>query len=78
MGHAGNKQLRRVLYFASVSATRYHPAITGFYERLRAAGKPTTVARGAAARKLLQIAWAVVTKECDFDAAYGQQRVTAV
>ena len=70
IGHAGNSQLRRVLYLASLSATRYNPVIKTFYERLRAAGKPKKVARCAAARKLLHIAWAVVTKECDFDPAY--------
>jgi hypothetical protein len=41
--------------------------VKAFYERLRAAGKPPKVARCAAARKLLHIAWAVVTKEQDFN-----------
>ncbi len=78
IGHAGNSQLRRVLYLASLSATRYNPAIKPFYERLRAAGKPPKVARCAAARKLLHIAWAVVTKDCDFDPAYRQKPNTVV
>jgi transposase len=78
IGHAGNSQLRRVLYLASLSATRYNPSIKPFYDRLRAAGKPAKVARCAAARKLLHIAWAVVTKECDFDPTYGQQTSSAV
>ncbi len=38
---------------ATLSAARHNPAITVFYERLRAAGKPHKVARCAAARKLL-------------------------
>ena len=46
---------------------RYNLIIKTFYERLRAAGKPPKVARCAAARKLLHIAWAVVTKEQDFN-----------
>jgi hypothetical protein len=43
--------------------------IKAFYTRLRAAGKPRKVAVCAAARKLLRIAWAVATKEQDFDPA---------
>jgi transposase len=72
IGRGGNARLRRVLYLATLSATRYNPSIKRFYERLRAAGKPPKVARCAAARKLLHIAWAVVTKEQDFDASRGQ------
>jgi hypothetical protein len=44
--------------------------IKPFYDRLRAAGKPAKVAQCAAARKLLHLAWAVVSKEQDFDPAY--------
>ncbi len=72
LGHGGNGRLRTALYLASLSATRYNPAIKVFYERLRAKGKPMKVARCAAARKLLHMAWAVVKKEQAFDAMYGQ------
>lgn len=75
IGQAGNRHLRRALYLASVSATRYTPVIKAFYERLRAAGKPAKVARCAAARTLLHIAWAVVTKERDFDPQYAVRTV---
>jgi transposase len=74
LGHGGNGRLRTALYLASLSATRYNPAIKAFYERLRAAGKPMKVARCAAARKLLHVAWAVVTKGEPFDATRGQRR----
>jgi len=67
LGHGGNGRLRTALYLASLSATRYNPAIKSFYERLRAAGKPMKVARCAAARKLLHVAWAVVTKGQPFE-----------
>ncbi len=71
LGHGGNGRLRTALYLASLSATRYNPAIKLFYERLRAAGKPgapwAQVARCAAARKLLHVAWAVVTKGQAFE-----------
>ena len=69
----GNVRLRTVLYLATLSAARHNVVIKGFYERLRAAGKPMKVARCAAARKLLHLAWAVVTKRQPFDAAYGRQ-----
>ncbi len=71
LGHGGNGRLSTALYLASLSATRYNPAIKVFYERLRAAGKPMKVARCAAARKLLHMAWAVVKKEQAFDACGG-------
>lgn len=67
IGHGGNRRLRTALYLAAMSATQHNPVIKAFYERLRAAGKPPKVARCAAARKLLCLAWAVVTKEQMFD-----------
>ncbi len=73
LGHGGNGRLRTALYMATLSATRYNPMLKVFYERLRAAGKPMKVARCAAARKLLHVAWAVVTKERPFDTAYSQR-----
>ena len=74
LGHGGNGRLRTALYLASLSATRYNPAIKMFYERLRAAGKPMKVARCAAARKLLHVAWAVVTKGQAFEARQAQPK----
>ncbi len=76
LGHEGNGRLRTALYLASLSATRYNPPIKAFYERLRAAGKPMKVARCAAARKLVHVAWAVVTKGQPFDAGHPQQPAT--
>ncbi len=82
LGHGGNGRLRTALYLASLSATRYNPAIKVFYERLRASGKPgalwAKVARCAAARKLLHLAWAVVTKGQAFEARHAQQESVAV
>lgn len=49
----GRFELRRVLYMATLTATRYNPAIKAFYERLRAAGKLPKVALIACMRKLL-------------------------
>lgn len=63
IGHAGNRRVRTALYMATLSAARYNPSIQAFYQRLRAAGKPMKVARCAAARKLLHLAWALVKRK---------------
>jgi len=70
IGHTGNGHLRTALYMATMSAAQHNPAIKPFYSRLRAAGKPIKVARCAAARKLLHLAFAVVTKQQLFDPSY--------
>ena len=74
IGHDGNGRLRTALYMATLSAARYNPAIKAFYDRLRAAGKPPKVARCAAARKLLHLAWALGTKQRRFDPDHEQQQ----
>ena len=67
----GHARLRQALYMATLRAARHNPSVKPVYDRLRAAGKPTKVARCAAARKLIRIAWAVVTKDQDFQPMYG-------
>jgi len=67
IGHGGHARLRTALYMATLQAARRNPIIKAFYDRLRAAGKPMKVARCAAARKLVHIAWAVVKKKTRFD-----------
>lgn len=49
----GRAPVRQVLYMAALVAARWNPALRGFYQRLRAAGKPAKVALTAVARKLL-------------------------
>ena len=73
IGHSGNGRLRTAYYMASLTAARFNPAINTFYNRLREAGKAEKVARCAAARKLLHIAWAVVKKDQPFDPNYAQR-----
>jgi len=51
----GRAALRRALYCAAVVAARWHDELRGFYQRLRARGKPAKVALVAVARKLLLI-----------------------
>ena len=67
IGHAGHARLRHTLYMATLSATRHNRALKTFYDRLRAKGKPMKVARCATARKLIHLAWAVVTKQTPYD-----------
>ncbi len=74
IGHAGHARLRHALYMATLSAARHNPAIKTFYDRLRAKGKPMKVARCAAARKLIHIAWAVVVKQTPYDPHYQSNR----
>jgi transposase len=71
IGHGGQSRLPTALYLASLSAARFNPHIKAHYQRLRAAGKPSAVARCAASRKLLQLAKAVVTKHQPFDPDYA-------
>jgi transposase len=70
IGHSGHARARTQLYIATLAAARFNPLIKAYYERLRAAGKPMKVARCACARKLLHIAYAVVTHEQAFDPNY--------
>jgi transposase len=80
IGHSGHTRARTQLYMATLAAARFNPAIKIYYERLRAAGKPMKVARCACARKLLHIAYAVVTHQQAFDPTYqgGQQEKAAL
>ena len=51
----GRSYVRRVLYLATLVATRFNSKIKTFYQRLLAEGKPKKVALTAAMRKLLTI-----------------------
>lgn len=79
IGHSGNGRLRTALYMATLSAAQHNPVIKTFYDRLRAAGKPPKVARCAAARKLLHLAFAVAgapwAKDQDFAPFYQKTPV---
>ena len=55
----GNREVRKRLYEATLSAARYNPNVRAIYRRLKEHGKPEKVARIAAARKLLLIAHAI-------------------
>lgn len=51
----GRSYVRRVLYMATLVATRFNSRIKTFYQRLRKQGKPKKLALTAAMRKLLTI-----------------------
>jgi transposase len=51
----GRFEIRRVLYMATLTASRSNPAIKAFYNRLIAAGKVRKIALVASMRKLLTI-----------------------
>lgn len=53
--YGGRAPVRAALYMAALVASQCNPVIHGFYQRLRAAGKPAKVALTACMRKLLTI-----------------------
>lgn len=74
IGNGGHERLRRALYLAALPASRFNPILSTFYTRLLARGKPKKLALCAVARKLLHLAWAIVTKQVPVDPHYGQSR----
>jgi len=55
----GNREVRKCLFEATLSAARFNPGIRAIYRRLKEEGKPDKVARIAAARKLPLLAHAI-------------------
>jgi len=49
----GRKNIRSILYMATLTAIRFNPVLKEFYERLVSKGKPKKVAITACMRKLL-------------------------
>lgn len=69
----GNPQLRKALYFPTVTALRWNPLVKAFYERLVASGKRKMVALAAAMRKLLMIAVGVLRSGKPFDSKWAER-----
>jgi transposase len=59
----GRTYVRRVLYMATLAATRFNQRIKKFYQHLLAEGKPKKVALVAAMRKLLTILNTLIKKD---------------
>jgi len=56
MNKRGNREQRKSLYQATLSAARHNPTVKALHRRLKEQGKPDEVARIAATRKLLLFA----------------------
>ena len=65
----GRAEVRKVLYMATLVATRHNPVIQAFYQRLVTAGKPKKVAHVACMRKLLTILNAIARDRVPFNPA---------
>jgi len=63
----GRRDVRKVLYMATLTASRYNPVIKAFYQRLVASGKAKKLALTACARKLLVILNAIARAGKPFD-----------
>lgn len=59
----GRSYVRRVLYMATLTATRFNPRIKAFYQGLLRKGKPKKVALTAAMRKLITILNTLLKKD---------------
>lgn len=64
----GRPEPRKVLYMASLSASRRNPILTEYYQKLKGQGKPSKVALIAVARRLLVLA-NTIAKDPDFKPA---------
>lgn len=60
MSKAGNRHIRKLLFFPAMSAIRFNPVCKAFAARLAAQGKPPIVIIGAVMTKLLHIIYGVL------------------
>jgi len=66
----GSKLIRGALFMPARTARIHNPALREFSERMAAQGKHDWTIQMAAIRKLVTVAWAVVTRQAEFDRAY--------
>lgn len=66
----GNPRIRVALYISAVSCIRTNTVFRAMYKRLREKGKPAKVALIAVARKLLTVAFAIITSQKFFNKEY--------
>jgi hypothetical protein len=66
VGRGGHIRLRSAFYMAATASLRSNAVIRRLYHHPRQCGKPAKVALCACARKLVLLAWAVVTKHQSF------------
>ena len=65
----GRSLVRKVLYMAALSGTRFNEVISAFYNRLISKGKPKKVAIVACMRKLITILNSMIKNDTMWDAA---------
>jgi transposase len=58
----GNSRLRGALYMPAVTASRCSPAVSAWYSKLTEKGKPPFVAHVAVMRRMLRVAWVLMTR----------------
>ena len=63
----GRPQVRKILYLAALTATRFNPVIKQHYQKLLAAGKAKKTAIIACARKLLTILNAIIKNQTPWE-----------
>lgn len=68
----GSARLRKALYFPAITALRANPSLQSLKVRLRAVGKPKMVIVGAAMRKLIHVAYAVLKSGRPYDPKYAR------
>jgi transposase len=73
MSKKGNARLRRALYMASLSASKFNPHMREAYQRLERRGKAKKVALGAVMRKLIVLMRAIVVSGRPYDRKWKTQ-----
>ena len=74
IGYSSVPRLRQTLYMCTMSAVRYNPIVTEFYNRLVDRGVGRQKARIACIRKLLKLAWGCAKNQQMFDPNYAVSR----
>lgn len=72
----GMSQVRRTLYMAANSASRFNKACKELYDRLRAKGKPFRVAIIAVVNKLIKQAFAIAKSNIAYRADFESKKLT--
>jgi transposase len=75
LGPSSHRPLRSALYMAANSAARFNPALKSFFEKLRTAGKVRKVAICAVARKLIDLAFALIRTKQPFENGHIHKQV---
>lgn len=70
-----NTELRKLLFFPTLSAIRYNPLIKNFFNHLISKGKPKMLAVVACMRKLLMIALGILRNDSPFSARWNSRMI---